>query len=287
MVVRRSSSVSYAATVTGAGREQVAGRPRGVWVPLTSFVGRAEEAAELVRLVDDRRLVTVTGPGGVGKTRLAAEVARRVADRFPDGVWFVQLGAVTDAVQVPAEVTTALGVQQDPGRPPLETLAEVLAPQRLLIILDNCEHVLPAVAALCGAVLASADDVRILATSREQLGIGGEAGYRLSPLELPGSGELGAVGQSAAAALFVERAAQADPRFVLDAESAPLVARVVARLDGMPLAIELAAARVEALGLAGLADRIDDALRLLAGGDGSRQPGSSRWPRWPTGATGC
>ncbi|HEX3960863.1 MAG TPA: LuxR C-terminal-related transcriptional regulator [Trebonia sp.] len=253
--------------MTGAGREQAAGRPRGIWVPLTSFVGRAEDAAELVRLVDDGRLVTVTGPGGVGKTRLAAEVARRVADRFPDGVWFVQLGAVTDAVQVPAEVTTVLGVQQDPGRPPLETLAEVLAPQRLLIILDNCEHVLPAVAALCGAVLASADDVRILATSREQLGIGGEAGYRLSPLELPGSGELGAVGQSAAAALFVERAAQADPRFVLDAESAPLVARVVARLDGMPLAIELAAARVEALGLAGLADRIDDALRLLAGGD--------------------
>jgi predicted ATPase/DNA-binding CsgD family transcriptional regulator len=239
----------------------------GVWAPLTSFVGRANDAAELTRLLSDYRLVTVTGPGGVGKTRLATEVAQRVENRFPDGVWFIELGAATDAAQVPTELTSALGIQQVRGRPALEVLAEALTPQQLLLILDNCEHVLSAVAELCGVLLSSADEVRVLATSREQIGVGGEVRYRLSPLELPGSGEPGAVEQSEAAALFTERARQADPRFTLDPQSAPLVARVVTQLDGMPLAIELAAVRVEALGLAGLADRIDDALRLLAGGN--------------------
>jgi non-specific serine/threonine protein kinase len=230
-------------------------------------VGRADDAAELSRLLEDNRLVTVTGPGGVSKTRLATELARRIQGRYPDGVWFIELGAATDAAAVSAEVMSALGVRQDPGRPPLEVLAEVLAPRRLLLILDSCEHVLPAAAELCGVLLSSADEVRVLATSREQLGLGSEAWYRLSPLELPARDEPGPVRESAAAALFAERARRADPGFTLSPENAPLVARVVARLDGMPLAIELAAARVEALGLAGLADRIDDALRLLTGKD--------------------
>jgi predicted ATPase/DNA-binding CsgD family transcriptional regulator len=239
----------------------------GIWAPLTSFVGRANDVAELAGLLDEYRLVTVTGPGGVGKTRLAAEVARRVADRFPDGVWFIALGAIADEAQVPAELMAVLRVKQDPGRPPLEAVTDVLTPRRLLLILDNCEHVLSAVTRLCDFLLNRADEVRVLVTSREYLGIGGEARYRLSPLELPGSGEPEVVGRSGAGALFTERARQADPRFTLSPEYAPLVARVVARLDGMPLAIELAAARVEALGMAGLADRIDDALRLLEGGD--------------------
>jgi predicted ATPase/DNA-binding CsgD family transcriptional regulator len=253
--------------VTLAEREQAVSHTTGIWTPLTSFVGRANDAAELMRLLEDSRLVTVTGPGGVGKTRLVAELARRVQDRFPDGVWLVELGATAEAAQVAAEVMSVLGVQQDPGRPPLEVLAEVLAPRRLLLILDSCEHVLSAVAELCGVLLRSADEVRVLATSREQLGLGGEAWYRLSPLELPGSDDPEAVRQSAAAALFAERAGQGDPGFSLSPEYAPLVARVVSRLDGIPLAIELAAARVEALGMAGLADRIDDALRLLTGKD--------------------
>jgi predicted ATPase/DNA-binding CsgD family transcriptional regulator len=230
-------------------------------------VGRAQDTDRLTRLLAEHRLVTVTGAGGVGKTRLAAEVARQLADRYPDGVWFVGLGSVTDSARVHAEVASALSVPQDPDRPPLEVLAAALAPRQMLLVLDNCEHVLGAVARLCHAVLDGADDVRVLVTSREQLGMGGETRYRLSPLELPASGEPAAVARSTAAELFTERATLADPRFPVGQESAPLVARVVARLDGMPLAIELAAARVEALGLAGLADRIDDALALLTGND--------------------
>jgi predicted ATPase/DNA-binding CsgD family transcriptional regulator len=239
----------------------------GVWTPLTSFIGRAAAAAELTRLLDGCRLVTVTGPGGVGKTRLAAEVARRIADQFPDGAWFIELGAIAAAADVPAEVMSALDIPQDPGKPALEGIAEALASRRLLLVLDNCEHVLPAVAELCAILLDRADDVHVLATSREQLGISGETGYRLAPLDLPSpAGSTPAtVRCSAAETLFIERARQADPRFAFRPEDAPLVSQVVTRLDGMPLAIELAAARVEALGLSGLADRIDDALRLLAG----------------------
>jgi predicted ATPase/DNA-binding CsgD family transcriptional regulator len=182
-------------------------------------------------------------------------------------VWFIELSAAAEPAHVPEEVMSALGVQQDPGKPPLEVLAEALAPRQLLLILDNCEHVLSAVAELCGILLGRADDVRVLATSRAGIRIGGEAQYRLSPLDLPDSDDPEAVGRSPAAALFIERAGQADPRFVFGPEHAPLVARVVAQLDGMPLPIELAAARVEALGMAGLAERIDDAMRLLTGKD--------------------
>ena len=234
-------------------------------VTLASFVGREQETAELIGLLQDYRLVTATGPGGVGKTRLAVEVARTVADQFPDGVHFVELSGVTDATRVAAEVAAALGVRQEAGRPARETLPAVLAARRLLLVLDNCEHVLAAVAELCEDLLKAADDVRILATSREQLWVSGETRYRLSPLAVPGPGEPAEIATSAALALFAERARQADPEFSLTPESWPLAARVVAHLDGMPLAIELAAARVEALGLAGLADRIDDALRLLKG----------------------
>ena len=244
------------------------GAVMGIWTPLTSFVGRTADVAGVTGLLADSRLVTVTGPGGVGKTRLAIEAARRAADQFPDGAYLVGLATVADEAQVPTEVMAALGVQQDPGRPALAVLAEVLAPRRLLLILDNCEHVLPAVADLCMVLLRNADEVRVLATSREQIGITGESQYRLAPLELPSSGDPAVVGESAAAALFVERAGGAGRRFTISPRDAALVARVVTRLDGMPLAIELAAARVEALGLAELAMLIDDVLPLMTGEDG-------------------
>jgi predicted ATPase/DNA-binding CsgD family transcriptional regulator len=203
----------------------------------------------------------------VGKTRLAVEVARTVRDEFPDGVHFVDLGSVTDPGRVAAEVAVVLGAAHVPGVAPLETLAVALAPQRLLLVLDNCEHVAAAVAELCAELLAAADDLHVLATSREQLWVTGEVRYRLSPLALPVPGEAGESGQSAAVALFAERARRAAPRFALAEALVPLAARVVTRLDGMPLAIELAAARVEALGLTGLADHIDDVLGLLENRD--------------------
>jgi predicted ATPase/DNA-binding CsgD family transcriptional regulator len=164
---------------------------------------------------------------------------------------------------VPTVVAAALGVQQSRGGPVTEALAGVLAARQVLVILDNCEHVIGAAGGLCTALLTAADDLRILTTSREQLGVAGEARYRLAPLDPPQ--EPAEAGGSGAVALFADRARQADPHFTLDAETAPLVARLVTRLDGMPLAIELAAARVEALGVGPLLDRLDDQPALLAG----------------------
>jgi predicted ATPase len=203
----------------------------------------------------------------VGKTRLAAEVARRVAGRFADGVWLVELAAVQDRALVPAAVAGVLGAQQVPGMSVTQSLAGVLGRQQLLLVLDNCEHVLAAVAELCGGLLAAADDVRVLATSREPACIAGEARYRLPPLTLPQPGDPAGAGGSEAVALFTDRARQADTGFVLTGDVGPLVAQIVARLDGMPLAIELAAARAESLGVAQLVERLDHRFALLAGTD--------------------
>ena len=234
---------------------------------LTSFVGRSRELDEVAELLARYRMVTVTGPGGVGKTRLAGEVVQRLADRFADGAWLAELAGVADPELVPAAVATALGLQQGRGGPVLEALAEVLAARQVLLVLDNCEHLIDAVAGLSGTLLPAADDVRILATSREPAGMAGEARYRLGPLGLSGPDSAGDAISSEAVALFADRARQFDPHFAADSESGPVVARLVQRLDGMPLAIELAAARVEALGLAQLVDRLDDRFRLLAGTD--------------------
>jgi predicted ATPase/DNA-binding CsgD family transcriptional regulator len=255
---------------TGVGESvvrTVAGGLHGFPAALTSFVGRAAAVSEVAGLVGQSRLVTVTGPGGVGKTRLADEVARHVAGRFADGVWLVELAAVRDPALVPAVVAAALEVREQPGVPVAEALARVLSRQQMLVVLDNCEHVIAAAAGLCAGLLAAADDVRILATSRERLQVAGEACYRLASLALPGPHDADGATDGEAAALFVDRARQADARFVLDGENGPLVARLVARLDGMPLAIELAAARAEALGVAQLLDRIDDRFALLVAGD--------------------
>jgi predicted ATPase/DNA-binding CsgD family transcriptional regulator len=244
-----------------------AGGVGGFLPALTSFVGRAGVVDEVAGLLGEFRLVTVTGPGGVGKTRLAGEVARRVAGRFADGVWLVELAAVQEPGLVPAAVAAVLGVRELPGERLAESLAAVLARQQLLLVLDNCEHVLGAAAELCGALLLAADDVRVLATSREPTGVAGEARYRLAPLTLPGPDDPAGAGGCEAVALFADRARRADVRFALDAETGPAVARLVARLDGMPLAIELAAARVEALGVAQLLDGLDDRFGLLTAGD--------------------
>ena len=230
---------------------------------LTSFVGRSVELDKVADLLARYRMVTVTGPGGMGKTRLAGEVAQRVAGRFADGVWLAELAGVADPDLVPAAVAAALGLQHT-GGPVMEALTEVLAARQVLLVLDNCEHLIDAVAGLCGTLLPAADDVRILATSREPAGVAGEARYRLQPLSLPEPGQYGPADGSAAVALFADRARQADPHFTMSGETGSAVARLVSRLDGMPLAIELAAARVEALGAGPLLDRLDDQFNLLA-----------------------
>jgi predicted ATPase/transcriptional regulator with XRE-family HTH domain len=249
-----------------------AGGLHGFVPALTSFVGRAGPVGEVTALLDRDRLVTVTGPGGAGKTRLAGQVANQVAGRFADGVWLAELAPVRDPVLVPAMVAAALGVREQPGLPAAAALARVLARQQLLLVLDNCEHVAGAAAELCAGLLAACDEVRVLATSREPLRVAGEARYRLAPLALPDPDDLAEAARAEAVALFTDRARSAVPQFALTGETTPVVARLVARLDGMPLAIELAAARVEALGVAQLLDRIGDRFALLAGGDRTAPP---------------
>jgi predicted ATPase/DNA-binding CsgD family transcriptional regulator len=255
----------------------------GFPVALTSFVGRAQAVAEIAGQLGQARLVTVTGPGGAGKTRLAAEVAKQVVGRFADGVWLAELAAVQDPAQVPAVVATALGIRDLPSVAAADALAHALARRQLLLVLDNCEHVIGAAAELCGRLLLGADDVRVLATSREPLRIAGEVRYRLGPLTLPDLTDLGASGACEAVALFADRARRVEPDFALDETTGPTVAQLVARLDGMPLAIELAAARVDALGVAQLLDRIGDRFELLVDGDrlaGQRQRSLAATVRW-------
>jgi predicted ATPase/DNA-binding CsgD family transcriptional regulator len=251
--------------VEGSAAGTAAAGVHGFPAVLTSFVGRAGPVREVAGLLGECRLVTVTGPGGVGKTRLAGEVARQVAGRFADGVWLVELAPVGDPAVVPAVVAAALGVREQAGVPAAEALAGVLARLQLLLVLDNCEHVIGAAAELCGTLLAAADDVQVVATSREPLRVAGEAVYRLEPLALPGPDE--PAGGAEAVVLFADRARRAGARFAVEEQAGPAVARLVARLDGMPLAIELAAARVEALGVAQLLDRLGDRFELLTGGD--------------------
>jgi predicted ATPase/DNA-binding CsgD family transcriptional regulator len=245
----------------------VPGSVHGFPAALTTFVGRAEAVREVASLLDQYRLVTVTGAGGAGKTRLAGVVAKQVADRFADGAWLVELAAVRDPAKVPTVVAAALGIRDAPGVAAADALVRALARQQLLLVLDNCEHVIGAAAVLCERLLLACDDVRVLATSREPLRVAGEARYRLAPLTLPDPDNTADPDGSEAVALFADRARRADASFALDAKTAPMVARLMERLDGIPLAIELAAARVEALGVAQLLNRIDDRFTLLEAGD--------------------
>jgi predicted ATPase/DNA-binding CsgD family transcriptional regulator len=244
-----------------------AGGLHGFPAALTSFVGRALAVDQVAGQLGEYRLVTVTGPGGAGKTRLSGEVARRVAGRFADGAWLAELAAVRDPAQVAAAVAAALGIRDLPSVAAADALARALARRHLLLVLDNCEQVIGAAAELCSRLLLGADDMRVLATSREPLRIAGETRYRLGPLTLPHSADPVAAGDGEAVALFAERARQVEPGFALDEKTRPLVARLVTRLDGLPLAIELAAARVDTLGVAQLLDRIDDRFALLADAD--------------------
>ena len=227
---------------------------------VTSFIGRASEAGEVQAAVKAHRLVTLTGVGGVGKTRLALEVAGRLVDEFPDGVWFFELAAVTDPVAVPDAVAAVLGITQRPGRSVAQSVAAALEGRVRLLVFDNCEHLLDAAADLIEAILAASATTKIVVTSREGLGIDDE---RLWPVP---SLDVGAGVDSAAVALFVERAQDVSPRFTIgdDGEAAAVV-EICRRLDGMPLAIELAASRMASMTAGEVRDRLDQRFRLLVG----------------------
>ncbi len=252
----------------------VPGGLHGFPLSLTSYVGRAAETARVAALLGEGRLVTVTGPGGVGKTRLASEVARRVAGRFADGAWLVELAPVTDPALIASAVAVALGIGQAGDQPTAASVGAALARRQLLLVLDNCEHVLGATAELCRSLLAVADDLTVLTTSRQPVGVTGETRYRLRPLPVEPDDGPGAdpSADPGAVLLFADRARQADPDFRLDGTTAPLSRRLVTRLDGMPLAIELAAARIEALGLGQLVQRLEDSFDLLAGANRASAP---------------
>ncbi len=238
---------------------------------LTSFVGRQREVVEIIELVETNRLVTLTGAGGAGKTRLALAVAAELVDGSSDGVWFVDLAPMNDSHFVPMEVATVLRVRDEPDRPIMDTLVDAMRSRRLLVVLDNCEHLIDACAMLVDTLLRSCPEMQILATSREPLCLIGERLYRVPPLGLPGV-DTDDPGSSEAIALFVERARDQGQEFVLDSRTRPVVAELCRQLDGMPLAIELACARLRTMALADIAERLDHRFRLLTGGSRSAVP---------------
>ena len=241
----------------------------------TSFVGRAAELAELRSLLSGgSRLVTITGPGGIGKSRLALQVAAEALDGAGDGVWLVELAPVADPELVARTVAAVLGVREEPGRPVPDTLADAVGDRPLLMVLDNAEHVLGAVAKLADAMMRSCPRACLLVTSREPLGISGEHVFRIPALPVPPA-DLAAPGQLAAfesVQLFTERASMHRQGFVLDDDNAAAVASVCVRLDGIPLALELAAARLGSLSVPEISSRLDHRFRLLTGGSRTALP---------------
>jgi predicted ATPase/class 3 adenylate cyclase len=247
-------------------------------VALTSFVGRERELNEVVALLSTCRLLTLAGTGGAGKTRLALQAAANALDRYPDGVWFVELAPVRDPDLVANEVATSLGLLPsallEGGRSLEDGLCRHLRTRRLLLVLDNCEHVVESAARLAHAVLRTGPDMAVLATSREVLGVPGEVVWTVPPLSMPPqeSAGLDELAASDAVMLFCERARTVQPGFGLSDGNAAAVARICRRLDGIPLGLELAAAKIRMLGAQEVAERLDDRFRLLTGGSRTAVP---------------
>jgi predicted ATPase/class 3 adenylate cyclase len=244
-------------------------RPNNLPRRLTTFIGRDDEVLEAKRILAAAPLLTLTGPGGVGKTRLAYQVASELLDQFEGGVWLVELGSLADGTLVERQVAGVLGITDQPGQPLLMTIVDHIRSRPMLVVLDDCEHILAASAELADTALRACPALRIIATSREPLGVEGEALLSVPSLDAPDPDWLmdaRSLAGFAAVRLFVERARAAQPTFDVTEANASAIARICRRLDGIPLAIELAAARVRALSPDQIATRLDDRFRLLTGG---------------------
>jgi len=249
--------------------------PNNLPQQLTSFVGRERELSDVAQALSATRLLTLTGAGGCGKTRLAAQAAADALDRFPDGAWWVELAPLADPDAVGPTLGEAVGVKPLPGQSSLDATVAHLADAQALIILDNCEHLIEACAGAAEVLLHGCGDVTVMATSRAPLGVAGEADWRVPSLSLPSERRtepVQAVAQSDAVRLFIERALTVRPNFTVDAVNAPAIAQICHDLDGIPLAIELAAARVRVLGVERIASGLGDRFRLLTGGARSAMP---------------
>ncbi len=253
----------------GAARGKLSNLPE----PLTSFIGRERELVEIKRLLPGTRLLTLVGVGGIGKTRLAVQVAAEVVSAYRDGVWLVDLAPLADPALVPSAVAQVLGLSEAVGKTSIETLCRQVKGRQLLLLLDNCEHVLEGSASLADALLRGAGELAIMATSREPLHVAGEQTYPLAALSLPDpTANVESVARSEAVQLFVERARLHLPDFALTAVRAAPVAELCIHLDGIPLALELAAARIRTLSIEQINARLDDRFKLLTSGTGNAPP---------------
>ncbi len=249
--------------------------PNNLPIQPTSFRGREHDLEEVKSLLSQHKLLTLFGSGGIGKTRLALQVAAEVLDQHPDGVWLADFAPITDPELVSTVIAKEIGMPQVEGRRIDESIPQWLRRKKLLLILDNCEHVLEAVAAIANAVIRSCPDVRLLATSRQALGVSGEEILQLRSLDVPHNiADLtpAAAIEFGAVALFIDRARSVDKSFVLTDDNAPIVVEICRRLDGIPLAIELAAARVKILSIANLAHRLNERFKVLTGGSRTALP---------------
>jgi predicted ATPase/class 3 adenylate cyclase len=250
-------------------------RPNNLPQQVTSFVGRERELADISSQLSNTRLLTLFGAGGIGKTRLSLQVAAEVVDDYPDGIWFVDLAPITDARLVPQAAASVLSVREEVGRPVVEALVKFVSDRKLLLILDNCEHLLDACAELAARLLQSGPHLRILASSRQPLHVAGETTYHVPSLSVPEPQRTvttQALAQYEAVRLFVDRACAVQPLFQISETNLGTVADICRRLDGIPFAIELAAARVRALSVNEIAARLNDRFRLLTGGDRTALP---------------
>lgn len=248
--------------------------PNNLPIQLTSFIGREKELREIKSRFATTRLLTLTGVGGTGKTRLALQVGADVLDDFHDGVWLIELAPISDAEFVPQAIATALNLREQPGRAVVDLLKDSLARKNSLLIPDNCEHLIEACAQISDTLLRAAPQLKILATSREALGIAGESTFPVPSLDLPQASQTSpeSLSQYEAVRLFIERAVAVQPNFHVTNQNAPAVAQICFRLDGIPLALELAAARVRGMSVEQIASRLDDRFRLLTGGSRTALP---------------